>query len=30
VLWASNDATGEEKFFLSNAPAETPVELLIG
>ena len=29
LLWASNDATGEEKFFLSNAPAETPVETLV-
>ena len=29
LLWASNDATGEEKFFLSNAPADAPVELLV-
>jgi SRSO17 transposase len=29
LLWASNDATGEEKFFLSNAAAETPVALLV-
>ncbi len=29
LLWASNDATGEEKFFLSNAPEETPVERLV-
>jgi SRSO17 transposase len=29
LLWASNDATGEEKFFLSNAPVETPVETLV-
>src|SRR5205807_2549553 len=28
LIWASNDATGEEKFFLSNAPADTPVEVL--
>src|SRR5262245_9925263 len=27
--WASNDTTGEEKFFLSNAPADTPVEVLV-
>ena len=26
LVWASNDETGEEKFFLSNAPADTPVE----
>jgi SRSO17 transposase len=25
LIWASNDETGEEKFFLSNAPPETPV-----
>jgi SRSO17 transposase len=29
LLWASNDATGAEKFFLSNAPAETAVERLV-
>jgi SRSO17 transposase len=29
LIWASNDATGEEKFFLSNAPADTPVERLV-
>jgi SRSO17 transposase len=29
LVWASNDATGEEKFFLSNAPADTPVEVLV-
>jgi SRSO17 transposase len=29
LLWASNDATGEEKFFLSNAPAEATVERLV-
>jgi len=29
LLWASNDATGEEKFFLSNAPAGAPVEVLL-
>jgi SRSO17 transposase len=29
LIWASNDETGEEKFFLSNAPAETAVEVLV-
>ena len=29
LIWASNDATGEEKFFLSNAPEETAVGLLV-
>jgi SRSO17 transposase len=29
LIWASNDATAEEKFFLSNAPADTPVEVLV-
>jgi SRSO17 transposase len=29
LIWASNDATGEEKFFLSNAPADLPVALLV-
>jgi SRSO17 transposase len=29
LLWASNDATGEEKFFLSNAAPDTPVALLV-
>jgi SRSO17 transposase len=29
LIWASNDATGEEKFFLSNAPADTKVEVLV-
>lgn len=29
LLWASHDATGEEKFFLSNAPVETPVAVLL-
>ena len=28
-MWASNDATGEEKFFLSNAPEETPLERVV-
>jgi SRSO17 transposase len=30
LIWASNDATGEEKFLLSNAPAETAAEVLVG
>jgi SRSO17 transposase len=30
LIWASKDATGEEKFFLSNAPAATPVATLVG
>lgn len=29
LIWASNDATGEEKFFLSNAAEETAVEVLV-
>lgn len=29
LIWASNDATGEEKFFLSNAPVETSVDVLV-
>jgi SRSO17 transposase len=29
LIWASNDATGEEKFFLSNAPADTEVGVLV-
>ena len=29
LLWASNDATGEEKFFLSNAAVETAVAVLV-
>jgi SRSO17 transposase len=29
LLWASSDATGEEKFFLSNAATDTPVETLL-
>lgn len=29
LIWASNDETGEEKFFLSNAPADTPVAVLV-
>lgn len=29
LIWASNDATGEEKFFLSNASVDTPVEVLV-
>jgi SRSO17 transposase len=29
LVWASNDATGEEKFFLSNATVDTPVERLV-
>jgi SRSO17 transposase len=29
LIWASNDATGEEKFFLSNASADTPVERIV-
>lgn len=29
LVWASNDETGEEKFFLSNAPAATAVEVLV-
>ncbi len=29
LIWASNDATGEEKFFLSNAPADASVEVLV-
>jgi SRSO17 transposase len=29
LIWASNDETGEEKFFLSNAAADTPIELLV-
>lgn len=28
LIWASNDETGEEKFFLSNAAAAVPVEVL--
>jgi SRSO17 transposase len=29
LIWASNDATGEEKFFLSNAAADVGVEVLV-
>jgi len=29
LIWASNDQTGEEKFFVSNAPTDTPVEKLV-
>jgi SRSO17 transposase len=29
LIWASNDRTGEEKFFLSNAAADTPVGVLL-
>lgn len=29
LIWASNDETGEEKFFLSNASEETAVEVLV-
>jgi SRSO17 transposase len=29
LIWASNDETGEEKFFLSNAPEDAKVETLI-
>jgi SRSO17 transposase len=29
LIWASNDETGEEKFFLSNAPQEASVETLV-
>jgi len=30
LIWASNDETGEEKFFLSNAPADAALEALVG
>jgi SRSO17 transposase len=29
LIWASNDETGEEKFFLSNAPEDAKVETLV-
>ena len=29
LIWASNDETGEEKFFLSNAPPDAKVETLV-
>jgi SRSO17 transposase len=29
LIWASNDETGEEKFFVSNAPEETSIETLV-
>jgi len=29
LIWASNDETGEEKFFLSNAPEDASVEALV-
>jgi SRSO17 transposase len=29
LIWASNDETGEEKFFLSNAPEDAPLETLV-
>lgn len=29
LIWASNDQTGEEKFFLSNAPPDTVVETVV-
>ena len=30
LIWASSDHSGEEKFFLSNAPADADVALLVG
>jgi SRSO17 transposase len=29
LIWASNDETGEEKFFLSNAPEDAKIEMLV-
>jgi SRSO17 transposase len=29
LIWASNDETGEEKFFLSNASEDAPLERLV-
>ena len=29
LIWACNDETGEEKFFLSNAAKDTPIETLL-
>jgi SRSO17 transposase len=29
LIWASSDQTGEEKYFLSNAPADVGVEVLV-
>jgi SRSO17 transposase len=29
LIWASSDQTGEEKFFVSNAPSDIPVEKLV-
>jgi SRSO17 transposase len=29
LIWACNDETGEEKFFLSNAPTDAKVEVLV-
>lgn len=29
LIWASNDETGEEKFFLANAPGDTPVLTMV-
>lgn len=29
LIWASNDETGEEKFFLSNAPEDAKIETLV-
>jgi SRSO17 transposase len=29
LIWASNDETGEEKFFLSNAPEDARIETLV-
>ena len=29
LIWASNDETGEEKFFLSNAPEDANIETLV-
>jgi SRSO17 transposase len=29
LIWASNDETGEEKFFISNAPADASIEALV-
>ena len=29
LIWACNDETGEEKFFLSNAPVEATVEVMV-
>jgi len=29
LVWASSDGTGEEKFLVSNAPPEVPVEALV-